>query len=768
MFTILILYISIAILTFRMKTKIRFIKPYLFAAVHLVVFFWLLTQLSPVSQLNPLYETMSWIPELGIDLDFQLDGLSLIFGLLVSGIGTLVFLFAADYMKKYEGRDRFHSFLFLFSGAMLGLVFAENLVLMFIFWELTTVLSFLLISFFHEKSASRKAAFQSLFLTGFGGLSLLAGIILLGSIVDSYSIREWIDRGAEIRSSKLYLPGLIMILLGAFTKSAQFPFHFWLPGAMQAPGPVSAFLHSATMVKAGFYLLARINPVLGGTEEWIYIVSLVGVVTMLIGSYRAMTKKDIKAILAFTTINSLGVLVLLIGIDTSLSVKAALLFLFVHAFYKAALFMIAGMIEKKTGTRDITLLGGLRKQMPVTFVITILLALSMAGFPPMLGYLGKELIYEAKLQLPGMSLIVLVFGVLSNIFMITVSTLFVYRIFAGRQNNTGHSVDEKSPLLLAGPVILAIASLLFGLFPAALGRTLIESSMVSVLIEYIPVKLKIWHGFNDVFFLSLFTIMAGVSFSVLLIRRQNILRAWRRFNERVFVVDASDLFENMISSFVNFSQRKTNFIQHGYHRLYILTIFLFASVAIWFQIIYTWGWQYEASLSPLPFYIIGLIVLMIVAAIYSTVSRSRIATIVALGVIGYGLSLVYLYYSAVDLAITQILVETLIVVMFVIVLQRLPKFVSLSSRRTKIRDLVIALMFGSVMTVVAIKATRVELNDSISSYFVEKSYLEAFGKNVVNVILVDFRALDTMGEVIVLSIAAIGVSMLFTLKKRRP
>jgi multicomponent Na+:H+ antiporter subunit A len=291
--------------------------------------------------------------------------------------------------------------------------------------------------------------------------------------------------------------------------------------------------------------------------------------------------------------------------------------------------------------------------------------------------------------------------------------------------------------------------------------------MTSVLIETVNVKLKLWHGFNDVFFLSLFTIIAGASLSVLLIKKQSVINAWGRFNEKVFVVDPSDLFENMISGFVKFSDKKTAVMQHGYHRIYILTIFAFATLAIWFQLIYTWGWQPIVSINFQPYYVTALIVIIIAATIYSAISRSRVATIIALGVIGYGISLIYLYYSAIDLAITQILVETLIVVMFVIVLQKLPKFARLLSRITKIRDLTVALLFGSVMTVVAIKAIHVDFNHPISDYFLEKSYLEAFGKNVVNVILVDFRALDTMGEIIVLSIAAIGVSMLFTLKKRK-
>lgn len=743
------------------------LRPLLFAAVQLATFAYLLLQYQEVSQAGALMQAHSWIPQLGLNLEFKLDALSLSFGLLISGIGTLVFLFAFPYMRSYPGRDRFYLFLFLFSGAMLGLVFSENLILLFVFWELTTVLSFLLISFFHEKEKARKAAFQSLFITGMGGLGLLAGIILLGTEVGSYQISDWISQASFIRESPLYMPGLILMLLGALTKSAQFPFHFWLPGAMQAPGPVSAYLHSATMVKAGFFLLARLNPVLGGTKEWLYIVSLIGAVTMLLGSYMAITKKDIKEILAYTTINALGMLVLLMGIDTSASVKAALLFLFVHALYKAALFMISAMLEKKTGTRDIHLLGGLRSAMPVSFIVTLLLALSMAGLPPMLGFMGKELIYEAKLQLPGIAGLVLVLGVISNILMVTVSLLFVYRIFLGPRGDTPKIPNEKGILWLLGPMVLAALSLFLGIFPRVLGKTLIESAMYAVLLEPIAVKLKLWHGFNQVFFLSLFTVVSGFGLTALLIRKQALLAAWGRFNSRVFFINPADLFQSIIDGFVRFSDKNTQLVQHGYHRYYILSVFVFATVAIWYQVLSSWGWKPEASLSLRPFFLSTLVFVIIAATIFTAVAKSRIAAIVALGVIGYGISIIYLYYSAVDLAITQILVETLVVVMFVMVLQKLPRFARLSPRWTKIRDLSIALSFGSVMTIMAIKAIHVDFNHPISDYFVDRSYTEAFGKNVVNVILVDFRALDTMGEVIVLTIAALGAALLFNTKKIR-
>ncbi|HER08349.1 MAG TPA: DUF4040 domain-containing protein [Bacteroides sp.] len=757
---VLLIYLLFAPALLWLPERIKKQRALLFALVQLGVFAYFITRIPLLSEVPLIREVTQWIPGIGLDLEFTLDGLSMIFSLLISGIGALVFLYARAYMKNYRNTGRFYFFLFLFSGAMLGLVLSGNLIQLFIFWELTTFLSFMLINFFHEKEASRNAAFQSLFITGFGGLSLLTGIILLGKVVDSYSVSEWILRASEIRESPAYLPGLILILIGVMTKSAQFPFHFWLPGAMEAPAPVSSYLHSATMVKAGFFLLARLNPVLGGTTEWTFIIPLVGVVTMLTGSYFAITRTDLKSILAYTTINALGILILLMGIDTKLSVKAALLFLFVHAFYKASLFMIAGMIEKKTGTREIGLLGGLVRYMPFTFLITVLVAFSMAGLPPMLGFLGKELIYEAKVQLPGIGALILVLGVVSNVLMVAVSLLFIYRIFLGKGDSMPRIPDEKGFLLLLGPGILALLSLFLGLFPGLLGSTLVQSALAVVHAEGVEVKLKLWHGFNEVFMLSVMTVVLGVGLFLLMLRKKVIQERWNNLNQRIFYIQLTRVFTAALDQFVRFSERKTRVLQHGYHRYYILTIILFAALLIWLQIFVTRGWVIETGFSLQPFYISGLVLLIILSTIFSAVSNSRLTSIIALGVSGYGISLIYLYYSAIDLAITQILVETLIVVMFVLVLQRLPRFARLSSRLTKIRDLAVALIFGSVMTLLALKAIRLEFSAPISDFFLTNSYSGAFGRNVVNVILVDFRALDTLGEVVVLTVSAFGVSML--------
>jgi multicomponent Na+:H+ antiporter subunit A len=757
MIVILLIYVVLGIALFFLPELIRKSSAILIAFVQFGAFIYFISKIPLVLEGGKYAYTFEWIAEIGLQLQFTLDGLNLIFALLITGIGTLVFLYSHAYMKSYKGTGRFNFYLIIFSAAMLGLVFSTNLIQLFIFWELTSIISFLLISFFNEKEEARKAAFQSLFVTGFGGLLLLAGIILIGSIAGSYNLSDWISASADIKEHKLYLPGLLLILAGVFTKSAQFPFHFWLPGAMQAPTPVSAYLHSATMVKVGVFLLFRLSPVLGGTAEWTHIIPFIGVVTMLVGSYFAATQTDLKAILAYTTISALGILVLLLGIDTKLSVKAALLFLFVHAFYKAALFMIAGIIDKKTGTRDIQKLGKLAKYMPLTFVVALLAAFSMAGLPPMLGFIGKELIYEAKVQSPGIASLVLILGVSSNIIMVFVSLFFTYKTFFGNSHADSKQIpNEKGFLLMTGPVVLALLSIFFGLFPDILS-VVIEPGLAQIRAENVIVKLKLWHGFNQVFLLSLITVLLGTILFFIGLKFKGFLPGWKKINGKVFLFDLSKVFANAIQYFINFSQKKTSRVQHGYHRYYVLSIIVFVTILLWLQMLLTGGWSTGIKPGIQPFYISGLVLVIILATMFSLFLNSRIATIIAMGVVGYGISLIYLYYSAVDLAITQILIETLTVILFVLILQKLPLFAKLSTKKTKIRDFIIALSFGSVMTLVALKAISVDFHQPISDYFIKNSYLKAYGENVVNVILVDFRAFDTLGEVVVLVIAAVGV-----------
>ena len=762
---ILLLYLFSSFLILLVPRSLKKSTPFFLASIHLGAFVYFFSKISEIASGKIVTETIAWIPRLGINIDLVLSGLGLSFALLITGVGVLVFLYAHAYMKSYGNLTVFYFYFFLFSGTMLGLVLSGNLIQLFMFWELTSFLSFLLISFFHEKDTARKAAFQSLFITGIGGLVMLAGIILLGSIVDSYSVSVWVENSLEIKAHRFYIPGLILIFAGVFTKSAQFPFHFWLPGAMQAPTPVSSYLHSATMVKAGIFLLALLSPALGGTSYWTYTLSLAGAITMFLGAYFAITQTDIKAILAYTTISSLGVLVLLLGIDTALSVKAAMLFLYVHAFYKATMFMIAGFIDKKTRTRDWRELGGLATKMPIAFVVALLALLSMAGLPPMLGFLGKELIYEAKVQAPVIAPYVLVLGVAGNALMIAVALFFLFKVFLGKEKKIAQVSFTKDWAFIIGPAILALLSLFFGLFPGVLGKTIIEPALTSILKTDYNVKLKIWHGFNTVFFLSVFTVFLGSLLFFVIYKKNNVLRIWRAVNRSFFTIKLVDVFDNFLNAFLSFSKRKTKIVQHGYHRYYILTIIVIASLFLWYQVYVTIGWNLQNIFTLRPFYISGLVLIIIISTLFSMFSKSRIATIVTMGVTGYGIALLFMYYSAIDLAITQIIVETLIVVMFVLILQRLPLFAKLSSKISRARDLLIALSFGAAMTVLALKSINVDFNQPISNYMIENSYTKAFGKNVVNVILVDFRALDTLGEVVVLVVAALGVFVLLNTKK---
>lgn len=766
MHTILILYLVLAFALFLIPKKISKYTSILIAFVQLGVFMFFLNQAPSIEIGERVSETFKWLPDLGLNIAFRLDGLSLVFCLLITFIGFLVFIYAHTYMKSYTGTTKFYFYLTLFSGAMLGLVLSANFIQLFIFWELTSVLSFLLISFFNEKEIARKAAFQSLFVTGFGGLCLLAAIVLIGSIVDSYSFTVWLDNAQTIKNDSRYLPALILVLIGVFSKSAQFPFHFWLLGAMQAPTPVSAYLHSATMVKAGVFLLARLYPILGGTPEWVNIVSIVGALTMLVGSYLSVTQSNIKLILAYTTISALGILTLLLGINTKLAVKAAFVFLFVHAFYKAALFMLAGYIIKQTGTKTIDGSGGLIKATPVGFIIAMIALFSMAGLPPLLGFIGKELIYEAKFESTWISPLLLTLGVASNIFMIAISFLLLFKVFLGKSKTDPSLPNTNYRLLLISPGILALLSLGFGLFPDSL-TVLLEPALKSVLLDDFPVKLKLWHGFNQVLLLSVFTIVMGILLFIVAYKNKRVIAVWQRINNRIFTIDFTTVFARGMERFISISGRNTRFIQHGYSRYYIITIVIITTFLVTLQLILTSGWKTSLIFTLHPFYISGIIFVIAFSALLSMISLNRVFTIAAMAVTGYGISLIYIYYSAIDLAITQIIIETLMVVMFVLVLNKLPKFKRFSSRSTKIRDAIIALSFGLVMTILAIKAIDVNLNPSISDYFVENSATKAYGKNVVNVILVDFRALDTLGEITVLVIAALGVFSMLNIKKVR-
>lgn len=710
---------------------------------------------------DELYFTIEWLPELYLNFSLYLDGLSLFFALLVTGMGALVLVFAGKYMQPYPLKHRFFFLIMLFEFAMLSLVLSGNLFTMFIFWELTSVSSFLLVGFSHEKPEARNAALQALLITVSGGLAMMAGFIMLGQIAGTLEINALLQSGDMVRSHPRYVPALILILAGAFTKSAQFPFHFWLPGAMQAPSPVSAYLHSATMVKAGIYLLARLSPVLGGTPEWKYILTITGAITMLLGGYFAYSQTDFKKVLAYTTISALGTLVLMLGIDTDISIKAAIIFLLVHALYKGALFMIAGLIDKSAGSRDLRKLGGLFHAMPVAAVAAIISLLSMAGLPPMIGFIGKELIYEAKFAMPDIGNILLVVGVITNIIMVAISLALIFNLFLGPLKYPLQKPTRPALALRIGPSILAGISLIFGLFPAYVADLLLRPAITSVKPSIDTLKLALWHGFNEVLVLSLVTVGAGVTL-FLLYRKVNPVLT--HFNNVVITFRFANAFNRGLDLFLGFTKKKTSIVQSGYQRFYLMAIFIMTAALSWYQLLHTWPDTETLKFTMPDIYDVLIALLILVSAILAVTVKSRLAAILSLGGVGYGIALVFIVYGAIDVAITMILAETLVLVLFMVIIYHLPRFTDFSSRASRLRDGLIALLVGGFITGLVLKATQINMNPRISDFYVENASPLAHGKNIVNVILVDFRALDTLGEITVLVIAALGVAALLKLK----
>ena len=715
---------------------------------------------------QPFVYRHAWVPSLGIALDFRIDGLSLLFLLLISVIGVFVTWYASGYLAGKKDLGRFYLYLFGFMGSMLGVVSADHLVLLFIFWELTSISSYLLIGYYHNDAKSRAAALQALLVTGAGGLCLLAGVILLGRMAGTFLISELLQMdAAALVAQPGFATVLILILLGAFTKSAQFPFHFWLPNAMAAPAPVSAYLHSATMVKAGVFLLARLFPLLSASPLWFPIVAPVGAVTMMTGVFMALGQNDLKKILAYTTVAVLGTLTMLLGLGTELAVKAAMAYLLAHAIYKAALFMTSGTIDHETGTRDPDHLGGLRHAMPFTAVAALIGALSMAGLPFLLGFVSKEYFYKALLATAHPLLLWEVLGVTASVSMVALAITAGIKPFWGALKHTPKHPHEAPWTMWLGPLLLGAAGIKTGLFPSYAGAGLVGPAAAAVLGDAAFVaELKLWHGWTVALGLSALTLLLGLVLYTFLPR----IRVARGACAWLGQLGPERAYDNLLAGLLAFARWQTGVLQNGYLRNYIITVILFTVVLVGWMlpgVVPTPDWGSMVRPNVLT---VTVCLLIMAGAVFACVTSSRFTAILALGMVGVGIAMLYFMFSAPDLAMTQVLVETLTLVLFVLAFYRLPVFGNYSKKSTKVRDAVLAAVFGTVMAmVVLVEQSSRAADNAVSRFMGETSLTLANGRNVVNVILVDFRALDTLGEITVLAIAALGVYAMLRLRPGR-
>lgn len=733
----------------------------LFAGLPILLFVYFLTFIPQISAGGGIKFNYNWIPSHGINLDFNLDGLALLFALLITGIGSLVFLYTSAYLKGHVYLDRFYGYLSMFMASMLGLVLSDNVITLFIFWELTSISSFFLIGFNNEDEGSRKSAQLALGITGVGGFFLMAGAVALGYLGGTYSISELLVSSEIIKDHPLYGWILVFIFIAAFTKSAQFPFHFWLPAAMKAPTPVSTYLHSATMVKAGIYLLARFTPILGDHSWWNTTLIVVGGITMLYAAVHSLFRLDLKSILAYSTVSALGVLVFFLGLGTDQAFLAGAIFILVHALYKASLFLVAGIIDHETGTRDLSKLSGLRKVMLPVGIAGLLAALSSAGIPPTFGFLGKDLIYESTLNVEGLTYLFTALALITNIFLLVAGFLVGVRPFVGKLPKKFENVHLPSPLMWVPPLLLGVLGVLFGLVPGLLEGTLIKPVVSSLSSTPPDFQLKLWHGFNLVLLLSAITLAVGLTLFFVLKPSEALLAKTVRFSK----TSPETIFNAFTKSFNNFAIKWTGLLQNGYLRYYVATIIGFLSAILIFQLLQGNNLNIQAEhLTAMTLYEALTLLIMFIAILFAVFSKSRLLAVVSMGVIGYAICLVFVFYSAPDLAMTQFAIDTLTVILFVLVLYNLPKYQEFSQTKDKVRDLVVAVTFGVLISLIALQVVNEPTNPEISEFYVNNAYLLGKGKNVVNVILVDFRGLDTMIEITVLTIAALGVFSLLKLR----
>lgn len=707
---------------------------------------------------------LPWVPALNLEIAFRVDGLSLLFALLITAIGALVVLYTGAYLAGHPRLGRFYAALLLFMGAMTGTVLADNILLLFAFWELTGVASFLLIGFESARPKARAAALQALLVTGAGGLALLAGLLLVGEGLGTYRLSEIVLQGDAIRASAWYTPALLLLLAGAFTKSAQFPFQFWLPNAMEAPTPASAYLHSSTMVKAGVYLLARLSPAFGGSEAWYAALTAAGAATMLVSAYLATRQSTLKPMLAYTTLAALGAITAALGIGTEAAVKAAMVFLAAHALYKAALFLIAGVIDHEAGEKDAERLGGLARAMPITAAAAALAALSLAGAAPLFGFIGKEVLLEAALDAPRFAIPLAAAIVLSGAANVLVAFLIAWRCFSGDRPALPKTPREAPIAMLAGPVFLAALGLLFGLAPGLAASSLLAPAAASVAGEPVPVKLALWHGVTPALLLGALALALG---ALLYFFR----KPWRTGAARLAPLEAwgpEAAYHHVHAGLLALAHWQTRVLQHGYLRYYVMAIVVFWIVVPGAAMLEVPGlFSSEKLLGEFRLHETGLAVVIALAALYTMIAKRRLAAVASLGVVGYGVAMIFVLYGAPDVAMTQFVVETLTVLLFVLVFYRLPEFAQYTGRATRLRDLAVAACGGGLMMLLALAAMDAAPDPAVAKFYAENSVPLAHGRNLVNVILVDYRALDTLGEITVLAVSALGVYGLLRLRMEK-
>ena len=723
---------------------------FLCALVPLTLFIALAVLAPTVLSDGPVLSSVPWLPSLGIALSFRVDAFSLLFAMLITGIGTLVALYAASYLKGDPDRARFLFLLLAFMVAMLGAVLADDVIVLFVFWELTSLVSFLLIGHKAIDPAARRAAVQGLMVTAGGGLALLAGLLLMALIAGTTSLSGIVAAGPTIVASPLFVAALLLVLLGAFTKSAQVPFHFWLPGAMAAPTPASAYLHSATMVKLGIYLMIRLDPAFGAEAVWQSLLIGFGGATMLVAAVQALRVEAFKAVLAQTTIVALGTLTLLIGLDDPVASVATVGFLLSHALYKAALFFAAGNAIHATGEDRLSAMSGLARAMPLTAAAALVACLSMAGLPPFIGFIAKELLFEAKLA-AGTTVLIAI-AVLVNAVMVGVAAVVALRPFFIGPQVPQTLKHGETPSLVAGPVILAATGALFGLLPGLASSAILEDAVSAAAGRPIAVELKLWHGLTPYLGLSVLAVLIGVL----------VFWKWRPIHDALSrrpmptAIHAERLSDRLAGGTLDLGRALTARLQNGSLRLYswvpltVLTLLLLLALM-------SGGIAMPAfDLTERP-YLIAIVAVLVAGSFVAATARSFLGVLVAVGLVGYALGVLFLKKGAPDLAFTQFAVETVFVVVAAAVLVRLPLGVpEPRTGRERRADAALALSLGGVGTLVALSLMAQPFDPSISDYFREVSLPEAFGRNVVNVVIVDFRALDTLGEIAVVALAALA------------